>query len=267
MASQVFASARPGANPYETRRVVLITGASGSIGKAIAGRLARDRFALALQYFEHPISAATGTSSPDRSLRHPVGEPILLQADLRDESQIKAMVAQAEAQYGGIDVLVNNAGTALPQKLVTDTTAAEFDSLFALDVRGVFLCCKAVLPAMVRQKYGRIINISSMWGVGGASCEVAYSAAKAAVIGLTKALAKETAPSGITVNCVAPGVIDTRMNAHLPSEDLQQLAHDTPIGRLGTPQDVADAVAYFAGEAASFVTGQTLLIDGGFMTA
>jgi 3-oxoacyl-[acyl-carrier protein] reductase len=168
-----------------------------------------------------------------------------------------------EERFGGVDILVNNAGVALPQQLITDTTTAQFDDLFALDVRGVFLCCRRALPHMIRQKYGRIINIASIWGVAGASCEVAYSAAKAAVIGLTKALANEVGPSGLTVNCVAPGVIDTSMNAHLSAADLTDLAAQTSVGRLGTPEDIARAVAFFAEESADFITGQTLLADGG----
>ena len=163
-----------------------------------------------------------------------------------------------------MDILVNNAGAALPQQLITDTSAAQFDELFALDVRGLFLCCRRALPHMVRQKHGRIVNMSSVWGITGASCEVAYSAAKAAVIGLTRALAREVAPSGVTVNCVAPGVIDTPMNAHLTPAAMHMLAAETPVGRLGTPADIARAVCFFAEESAGFVTGQVLLADGGF---
>lgn len=231
------------------QRTALVTGASGGIGAAIAGALEADGARVLRQYYQHPIAA---------------GE-LALRADLRNETDIEALFLQAEERFGGVDILVNNAGAALPQQLITDTATEEFDGLFALDVRGVFLCCRRALPFMVRQKYGRIVNISSIWGVGGASCEAAYSAAKAAVIGLTRALAREAAPSGVTVNCVAPGVIDTPMNAHLSAEDMLALAGQTPAGRVGLPEDVAGAVRYFAGEAAGFVTGQVLAVDGGFL--
>jgi len=224
-------------------RVALVTGATGAIGGAIAARL-----------------EARGC----RVLRHGFTRAADFQADLRSEQEIEALFQYAEGRFGGVDILVNNAGHALPQQLITDTAAEEFDGLFAVHARGAFLCCKRALPHMVRQKYGRIVNLSSMWGVAGASCEVAYSAAMAAVIGLTKALAREVAPSGVTVNCVAPGVIDTPMNAHLPPGDLARLAADTPVGRLGAPEDVAAAVCFFAGEEAGFLTGQILLADGGF---
>jgi len=227
-------------------RTALITGASGAIGAAIADALERQGA---------------------RVLRHGYtncGEGFL-KADLRDENEIEALFLQAEERLGPIDILVNNAGAALPQQLVTDTSTEDYDDLFALDARAVFLCCRRALPHMIRQKWGRIINIASVWGVAGGSCEVAYSAAKAAVIGLTKALAREAAPSGVTVNCVAPGAIDTPMNAHLGPEGLAQLACEIPAGRLGTPEDVARAVRFFAGEGAGYVAGQTLCVDGGWV--
>ena len=230
-------------------RTALVTGASGAIGAAIADTL-----------------EGQGILTLRHGLTHADGD--FLRADLRNENDIEALFLQAEEHLGaypGVDILVNNAGSALPQQLITDTTPEQFDGLFALDARGVFLCCRRALPHMVRQKWGRIINISSVWGVAGGSCEVAYSAAKAAVIGLTKALARETAPSGVTVNCVAPGVIDTPMNGHLGPETLAQLAREIPAGRLGTPEDVARAVRFFAGEGAGYVTGQTLCVDGGWV--
>ena len=137
--------------------------------------------------------------------------------------------------------------------------------MFGVCVKGAFHCCQAALPHMIRQKWGRIINISSMWGQVGGSCEVAYSAAKAAVIGLTRALAKELGPSGITVNCVSPGVISTEMNAHLDREALAALAEETPLGAIGTPEDVAEAIWYLSSDAARFVTGQVLAPNGGLV--
>ncbi|MCL2445508.1 MAG: 3-oxoacyl-ACP reductase FabG [Oscillospiraceae bacterium] len=222
--------------------IALVTGASGAIGSAIANLLQAQGMHVVRHYCNTPVHNG-------------------LQADLRNETEIEALFHQTEQRLGGVDVLVNNAGIALPQQLITDTTTADFDHLFAIDVRAMFLCCRRALPHMIAQKQGRIINISSVWGVQGASCEVAYSAAKAAVVGLTKALAQEVAPSGITINCVAPGIINTPMNAHL---DSAELAAQIPCGRLGTPEDVARAVAFFASEHAHYVTGQVLGVDGGF---
>jgi len=230
-------------------RIALVTGATGAIGGAVADLL-----------------EARGC----QVLRHGFTRGADVQADLRDENEIEALFRFAEgrgfaaATGGGVDILVNCAGTALPQQLITDTSAAQFDDMMAVHTRAAFLCCKRALPYMIRQKWGRIVNISSMWGTAGGSCEVAYSAAMAAVIGLTKALAREVAPSGITVNCVAPGTIDSPMNAHLSPDDLARLAEQTPAAHLGAPEDVAAAVCFFAGEDAGFVTGQALLVDGGF---
>ena len=165
---------------------------------------------------------------------------------------------------GEPDILVNNAGIAA-QKLFTDVTADEWDEMMAVHVRGAFLCCRAALPHMIRQKWGRIINIASMWGQVGASCEVPYSAAKAALIGLTKALAKEEGPSGVTVNCIAPGAVDTDMMAGFSAQDREALCEETPLCRLGTPQDIAAAAAFLASEQAGFITGQVLGVNGGFV--
>jgi len=227
-------------------RTALVTGATGAIGRAIADAL---------------------ESRGARVIRHGCQNCAQghIRADLRDENDIEALFRQAEERLGGIDILVNNAGIALPQQLITDTATEQYDDVFALDARGSFLCCRRALPHMIRQKWGRIVNISSVWGAAGGSCEAAYSAAKAAVIGLTKALAREVAPSGVTVNCVAPGVIATPMNAHLGPEALARLACDIPAGRLGSPEDVARAVRFFAGEGAGYITGQVLCVDGGWV--
>ena len=163
-----------------------------------------------------------------------------------------------------IDALVNNAGIA-QQKLFTDISARDWGDMFDVNVKGVFHCCQAVLPDMISRKSGCIVNVSSMWGEAGASCEVHYSAAKAAVIGLTKALAKEVGPSGVRVNCVTPGVIATAMTANLDEDAIASLKEETPLGVIGSPRDVADAIYYLASDRAAFVTGQVLGVSGGFV--
>lgn len=168
------------------------------------------------------------------------------------------------SQLGDIDILVNNAGIS-EIKMFQDITEADWDRMFDINIKGMFLVTKAVVNGMIRKKQGRIINISSMWGEVGASCEVHYSASKAAVIGFTKALAKELAPSGITVNCVSPGVIMTEMNSHLSDEDIAELCEETPVGRTGNTDEVSKAVLYFADEKSGFVTGTVLPVNGGII--
>ena len=173
-------------------------------------------------------------------------------------------VAEAKAYLGDIDILVNCAAIS-SFSLFTDITAEQWNEMFSVNVNGAFYYTRAVLPGMISQKYGRIINVSSMWGTVGASCEVHYSATKAALDGMTRALAKEVGPSGITVNAVAPGVIATEMNASLSDEALSALCDETPLGRLGTPREVAEAVLFLAGEAGGFITGQIIGVNGGFV--
>ena len=238
----------------------VVTGASRGIGAATARALAaqgcrvavccRERRAQA-QAVAAEICAAGGTALP-------------FCADVSDEAAVQAMFAAIRRTLGEPEILVNNAGIAR-QKLFTEVTAAEWDEMFGVCVKGAFHCCQAVLPQMIRRKWGRIINVSSMWGQVGASCEAPYSAAKAALIGLTKALAKEEGPSGITVNCVAPGVIDTEMMAAFSAKEKAALAEETPLGRLGTPGDVAAVIVFLASEAGAFVTGQVLCPNGGFV--
>ncbi len=184
--------------------------------------------------------------------------------DVSDADQVDRMAAEVERALGPVSVLVNNAGIS-QQQLVTDISTTQWREMLGVHVDGTFYCCRRVLPAMIRRKQGKIINISSMWGQVGASCEVHYSTAKAAVIGLTRALAKEVGPSGIQVNCVAPGVIDTDMLAAFSEEDRQALMEETPLGRLGKPRDVAKTVGFLAGSGADFMTGQVLSPNGGFV--
>ena len=241
-------------------KTVLITGASRGIGRATALRFAREGYNIVINYLRS-VDAA-------HHLLHELQDypcnAILIQADITNRVQVRGMVSQSLTQFGAIDVLVNNSGIA-QQKLFTDITEDEWNNMFDVNVKGAFHCCQFVLPDMIHRKEGRIINVSSMWGITGASCEVHYSASKAAVIGLTKALAKEVGPSGITVNCVAPGVIDTDMNACLRPEDLAALREETPLGRLGRPEDIANLIYYLASEQASFITGQVIGADGGFV--
>ena len=185
-------------------------------------------------------------------------------ADVSDAAQVRTMVQRVNEVFGHIDILVNNAGIA-QSKLFTELAADDWDAMFDVNVKGVFHCCQSVLPGMISRKKGCIINVSSIWGLVGASCEVHYSAAKAAVIGLTKALAKEMGPSGIRVNAVAPGVIETDMIAGLDRQTREALKEETPLCRIGTAEDVAQTIRFLASEGAGFVTGQVISPNGGFV--
>ncbi len=242
-------------------KTVLITGASQGIGRATALAFARAGYAVAAGYHTSASEAALLSSQ----LRELGADAETFQADISDRIQVDAAISRMTARFGHIDVLVNNAGIAAPQKLLGDFSEQEWERLLAVNVTGLFHTCKAVIPQMIARKSGRIINLSSIWGICGGSCEVPYSATKAAIIGFTKALAKELGPSGITVNCVAPGVIDTRMNAHLPTQALGALAEETPLGRLGTPEEVASCILFLAGEEGSFLTGQVISPNGGLV--
>lgn len=241
-------------------KTVLITGASGGIGQAAARLFAQNGYQVAAGYC-HGADRAQALCAALRKEGFSA-EPFY--ADVSSEVDVREMFRSIAQTFGGVDVLVNNAGIA-GQKLFTDITDAEFEQIFAVNVGGVFHCCREAIPYMVRRQCGKIINISSVWGVSGASCEVHYSASKAAVIGLTKALAKELGPSRICVNCVAPGVIDTPMNACFDEQTMHTLTEDTPLMRLGTPEDVAQAIFFLASAAADFITGQVLCTDGGFI--
>ena len=238
----------------------VVTGASRGIGAAIAKALARDGYAVAVNYRQDQ----KGALATVEEIRDAGGTAGVFQADVSDEGQVAALFDKANRELGSVQVLVCNAGQAL-QKLVTDISGEEWDRLFAVNVKGVFACCKAALPQMIRRQSGRIITVSSIWGVTGASMEAAYSASKAAVIGFTKALAQEVGPSGITVNCIAPGVIATHMNAGHSPETMKALADETPLGRIGSPEDVAAAAAFLASDKAGFITGQVLGVDGGIL--
>ena len=240
---------------------VLITGASRGIGAACARRFARDGWKVAVHYYKSEAEALALAEE----LRAAGGEAVPVRGDLSDPAQAARAVEGAQAALGHLDALVCNAGVALPVQLLTDTTDDQWRRVMGTDLDGVFFTLRAAIPGMVSRKRGAIVTVSSMWGVTGGSCEAPYSAAKAGVIGLTKALAKELGPSGIRVNCVAPGAIETDMTAFLTPEDRAALADEAPLGRMGTPEEVAEAVRFLAGEEARFITGQVLRVDGGMV--
>lgn len=242
-------------------KTVLITGASRGIGAAAARLFAQNNYTVAVNYRKDRVGAEAVVAA----ITAAGGEAFTVFADVANFAETETMVNTVISRCGRLDVLIHNAGVA-KQALLTDTTPEEWRALFGVHLDGAYHCCRAAIPAMVRRQSGRILTVSSMWGEVGASCEVAYSAAKAGLIGFTKALAKELGPSGITVNCVSPGVIDTAMCAALDEETRVALAEETPLGRLGTPEEVAQALLFLASDHASFITGQVLGVNGGFIT-
>lgn len=237
-----------------TMQTALITGGSRGIGAAIVRGLAQKGWQVAFCYKTSDAAA--------QQLAQETGA-LPIRCDVTRSEQVRKMVEAATRQLGHIDLLVNNAGVAW-QGLLTDMADADWHTVLDTSLTAAFYACREVLPGMVSRKSGRIINISSIWGRVGASCEAAYSAAKAGLIGLTKALAKELGPSGITVNCLCPGVIRTDMLSCYTEDDLAALAEETPLCRLGTPEDVANTVCWLAADGAGFVTGQVIGVDGGF---
>lgn len=241
-------------------KVALVTGGSRGIGRGIVRRLAKAGCAVAINYKESREAA----EALAEELRAAGTRAAAVQADVSSREQVDSMVETVEHLLGPVDILVNNAGIA-QQDLFQDTGEELWHRLFAVNVDGPYHTIQAVLPHMLHEKRGAIVNISSIWGLRGASCEVGYAATKAALIGLTRSLAAELAPSGIRVNAVAPGVIRTDMTEALGEDTLRGLAEDTPMGRVGTPEDIAEAAAFLAGDGAGFVTGQVLTVDGGFI--
>lgn len=241
------------------QKTILITGASHGIGKAIAGRFAAEGFSLVLNC---KTDAALLRSHADE-LAHTYGiRTLAVPGDVSDHAFVCEMFAQANDAFGGVDVLVNNAGIS-QIGLLTDLSIDDWNRVIATNLTSVFSCCHEAVPYMVRQKSGCIINISSVWGSVGASCEVAYSASKGGVNSFTKALAKELAPSNITVNAIACGVIDTRMNSCFDAGERAAMEAGIPMGRYGTADEVA-ALAWQFATAPAYLTGQILTIDGGW---
>ena len=233
---------------------VLVTGGSRGIGRACVERFAADGHTVTF-FYRADESAAAAVSASTGALA--------LRADVRDADTVRDAVARAAEAMGGIDALINNAGIS-QIKLFTDLSDADWRAMIDTNLSGAFYVARAVAPLMIATHGGRIINVGSMWGKVGASCEVHYSAAKAGLRGMTLALAKELGPSAITVNCIEPGVIATEMNDSLDEETLAALREETPLCRLGRPEEVASLAAYLASEEAGFLTGQCIGVDGGF---
>lgn len=245
----------------ERRPAVLITGASRGIGAACARQFAQAGWDVGVNYCRSRQQALELVEELEQ-----LGvRAVALAGDVSQSQQAAALVEAAEQEFGGLDALVCNAGVAGVQALLTDLTDEQWRWTAGTNLDGVVYTMRAAVPGMVRRQKGSIVTVSSMWGLIGGSCEAAYSAAKAGVIGLTRAMAKELGPSHIRVNCVAPGVIDTDMNAHLSPQDMQALAEETPLGRIGRPEDVAEGVFFLTSAAADFITGQVLAVDGGMV--
>ncbi len=241
-------------------KVAVVTGGASGIGEATVRTLCADGMAVVINYNSSEAKAEALASE----LSFNGFNVMTAKADVSDSLEVNEMFEKINRDFGVPLVLVCNSGIA-QQKLFTDITDDDWNTMLGVNLTGVFNCCRAALPFMIRQKTGRIINISSMWGQVGASCEVHYSAAKAGVIGLTKALAQEVSPSGITVNCVAPGAIDTKMMSSFSQDDIAALCNEIPLMRLGKAEEIAAAVAFLASEKAGYITGQILGVNGGMV--
>ncbi len=230
-------------------RNILITGGSRGIGRACVEYFAAQGDRVFFTYKSNEAAA--------KEVSEKTGAVAIKSGDIQ-------MLAEEVHKYGRLNVLINNAGIA-QQKVFQDITDNDWDNMFGTNIRDMFLVTRAFYDDFVHNKSGKIVNVSSMWGISGASCEVHYSASKAAVIGFTKALAKEAGPSGINVNCVAPGVIDTDMNAGFDDETKEELKSETPLGRMGTAKEVAELVGFLCSDKSEFITGQVITCDGGFL--
>ncbi|NMA79373.1 MAG: 3-oxoacyl-ACP reductase FabG [Clostridiales bacterium] len=243
-----------------TGKTAFVTGGAGGIGTAISQLLAMSGYNVAIGYNK---SKEAAISLRDRLISAGANADAFF-CDVTDIANVESAIDECNRKFGQIDVLVNNAGIS-EQKLFTDISPSEWRRMMDVNIDGVFNMTKTILPSMIRRKYGRIINVSSIWGMVGASCEVHYSTAKAAVIGFTKALAKEVAPCGITVNCVAPGVIETSMNGFLCDDEISCLKEEIPASRFGTPKEVAHCILNLADENSGYLTGQVISPNGGLV--
>lgn len=242
------------------KRVALVTGSSRGIGRAIAIELGRQGYEVLINCIKNE---ALARETADLICAEG-GRADFFVADVGDEKAVRKMYEFARSTFGFVDTVVNNAGISR-YALLTSEDKCSYDAVMNTNLKGAFNVCREFIPDMVDRKFGRIINISSMWGLVGASCESLYSASKAAIIGLSKSLAKELGPSGITVNAVAPGVINTDMLKDISSATVEALVDETPVGRVGEPQDVANVVAFLASEKSGFVTGEVINCSGGFI--
>ena len=242
------------------KKNVLVTGASHGIGRATATLFAENGYNVAINYNSSPEEAQALVDE----LTAKGCNVMAVKANVANRAEVEEMFAQISKAFGDVHILVNNAGIE-SQKLFTDVSEAEWDKIFDVNMKGVFNCTQMALKSMIREHYGKIINVSSVLGIMGSSCEVPYSASKAAVIGFTKALAKEVGPSNINVNTVAPGVIDTKMNRRIEPAIIERLKQQTPLGTIGTCEDIAEAVLFLASEGAKFITGQVLSPNGGLL--
>ncbi len=236
--------------PYKAK--VLVTGASRGIGFAIAKMFVQNNYMVYANYnknYEELNLLANDVKNQGHTI-------VPIQADVSKKSDVEAMMSE----IGGVDILINNAGVSQFKQFI-DMTEEDWDEMLSINLKSVYLCTHCVINYMLSNKSGKIINISSIWGVTGGACEVHYSAAKAGIIGFTKALAKEMAPSGIQINCIAPGAIDTDMNKELTKEDKKLLMAETPMGKMGDPEDIAKAVLFLAED--EFSTGVVMNINGG----
>lgn len=241
-------------------KTVIITGASKGIGATTAIHFAERGYNVVINYNNSYQSAKLLTTS----LKSRGFSVIQIKADVSNRMETDLLIKETIDKFGSIDILVNNAGIS-QIGLIDEIDDYDVQRIFDVNLKGVYNCCRSVTPYMVNQKYGRIINITSMWGQVGASCEVAYSASKAGVIGLTKALAKELAPSNITVNAISPGLIETSMNANVSIDDLNSFVEDIPLGRIGNTSDVANAVLFLANDSSDYITGQVIGVNGGYV--
>ncbi|MFE4709643.1 elongation factor P 5-aminopentanone reductase [Paenibacillus sp. NPDC056722] len=240
---------------------VLITGGSGGIGGAIAERFASVGMNIVIHYM-NSHEAANDVARRCMALGARV---MTVTADVKDRSQLLRMAERLESCGLQPDILVNNAGKA-HYGMLADLSEEEWEEIMAVNLKGTFLCSQIFMPYMVSQRFGRIINVSSVWGISGASCEVAYSASKGGINAFTKALAKELAPSGVTVNAVAPGAVDTAMLANLEKEEVRMLEEEIPVGRLGAPDEIASLVYFLALPESGYITGQVISPNGGWIT-
>lgn len=242
-------------------KTFVITGGSRGIGKGVALCLGEKGYNIVINYAKNQ-TAAEETAEEVRKLG---GNAEIFKADVSEWEEAKALIDFSAEKFGKIDALVNNAGIALTPLPFDMTDYAEWKRVFDVNVFGAFNCTKAVLPYMISKKSGSIVNVSSVWGITGGSCEAVYSSSKAALIGFTKAMAKELAPSGIRVNAVAPGIIETKMNSHLSVEEIKEIEKEIPLGKMGTIEEIGKLIAFLCDDRSSYITGEIIKADGGWI--